>query len=428
MPNCIALIAHDSKKDELMAFAKTHRALLSRYHLIATENTGIRLQQATGLEIERLLSGPQGGDLQIAAKVATGEVAAVLFFIDPLRRQPREPDVMPLLRMCAVHNVAIAFNLATAEAIASQLRQGRIAHLIFNPVSGQGNSEEELQFIQETLGKQMQVQVHLTTPEVSAEMLARDAIAAQPDLIIASGGDGTVSAVAGELIGTDIPLGIIPRGTANAFAVAIGLPLGLTPIRNTCEVILAGHTRKVDLALCNDKPLILLAGIGYEAETIERTDREAKRQWGPLAYVMSGWQQLSEQELFETEIEVEGSVKSFQAGAITIANAAPPTSVLAQGVGQVIFDDGLLDVTITTAEGRMQAVTAMAKMFGAALVKMDANQANTAHFGAKEIKVTTHPPQKVVLDGEVIGTTPIEVKCLPQGLTVFAPPASPTPR
>lgn len=428
MAATIAFIAHDSKKDELMAFVKIHRALLSRYHLIATENTGIRLQQATGLEIERLLSGPQGGDLQIAAKVATGEVAAVLFFIDPLRRQPREPDVMPLLRMCAVHNVAIAFNLATAEAIASQLRQGRIAHLIFNPVSGQGNSEEELQFIQETLGKQMQVQVHLTTPEVSAEMLARDAIAAQPDLIIASGGDGTVSAVAGELIGTDIPLGIIPRGTANAFAVAIGLPLGLTPIRNTCEVILAGHTRKVDLALCNDKPLILLAGIGYEAETIERTDREAKRQWGPLAYVMSGWQQLSEQELFETEIEVEGSVKSFQAGAITIANAAPPTSVLAQGVGQVIFDDGLLDVTITTAEGRMQAVTAMAKMFGAALVKMDANQANTAHFGAKEIKVTTHPPQKVVLDGEVIGTTPIEVKCLPQGLTVFAPPASPTPR
>ena len=428
MAATIAFIAHDSKKDELMAFVKIHRALLSRYHLIATENTGIRLQQATGLEIERLLSGPQGGDLQIAAKVATGEVAAVLFFIDPLRMQPREPQVMPLLRMCAVHNVAIAFNLATAEAIASQLRQGRIAHLIFNPVSGQGNSEEELQFIQETLGKQMQVQVHLTTPEVSAEMLARDAIAAQPDLIIASGGDGTVSAVAGELIGTDIPLGIIPRGTANAFAVAIGLPLGLTPIRNTCEVILAGHTRKVDLALCNDKPLILLAGIGYEAETIERTDREAKRQWGPLAYVMSGWQQLSEQELFETEIEVEGSVKSFQAGAITIANAAPPTSVLAQGVGQVIFDDGLLDVTITTAEGRMQAVTAMAKMFGAALVKMDANQANTAHFGAKEIKVTTHPPQKVVLDGEVIGTTPIEVKCLPQGLTVFAPPASPTPR
>ncbi|MFP4007656.1 MAG: methylglyoxal synthase [Spirulinaceae cyanobacterium] len=426
MAATIAFIAHDSKKDELMAFAKTHRALLSRYHLIATENTGIRLQQATGLEIERLLSGAQGGDLQIAAKVATGEVAAVLFFIDPLRMQPREPNPAPLLRMCAVHNVAIAFNLATAEAIAAQLRQSRIAHLIFNPVSGQGNSEEELEFIQDMLGKQMQVQVHLTSLELSAEKLARDAIAAQPDLIIASGGDGTVSAVAGALIGTDIPLGIIPRGTANAFAAAIGLPLGLTPIRNTCEVILEGHTRSMDVGLCNDKPLILLVGIGYEAETIERTDREAKRQWGPLAYIMSGWQQLSEQELFETEIEVEGSVKTFQAGAITIANAAPPTSVLAQGVGQVIFDDGLLDVTITTAESRMQAVTGMAKMFGAALVKMDANQENTAHFGAKEIKVTTHPPQKVVLDGEVIGTTPIEVKCLPNGLTVFVPPASPT--
>jgi diacylglycerol kinase (ATP) len=426
MTATIALIAHDSKKDELMAFGKAHRALLSRYTLIATENTGIRLQQATGLEIERLLSGAQGGDLQIAARVATGEIAAVIFFIDSLRMQPREPDPNVLLRICAVHNVAIAFNSATAEAIASKLRQSRIAHLIFNPVSGQGNSEEELEFIQDMLGKQMQVQVHLTTLELSAEQLARDAIAAQPDLIIASGGDGTVSAVAGALIGTEIPLGIIPRGTANAFAVAIGLPLGLTPIRNTCEVILENHTRKVDVALCNDKPLILLAGIGYEAETIERTDREAKRQWGPLAYIMSGWQQLSEQELFETEIEVEGSVKTFQAGAITIANAAPPTSVLAQGVGQVIFDDGLLDVTITTAESRMQAVTAMAKMFGAALVKINANQENTAHFGAKEIKVTTHPPQKVVLDGEVIGTTPIEVKCIANGLTVFTPPASPT--
>lgn len=426
MAAAIALIAHDSKKDELMAFAKAHRALLSRYTLIATENTGIRLQQGTGLEIERLLSGPQGGDLQIAARVATREIAAVIFFIDSLQMQPREPDPNVLLRICAVHNVAIAFNRVTAEAIAAQLRQSRIAHLIFNPVSGQGNSEEELEFIQDMLGKQMQVQVHLTTLELSAEQLARDAIASQPDLIIASGGDGTVSAVAGALIGTEIPLGIIPRGTANAFAAAIGLPLGLTPIRNTCEVILEGHTRSMDVGLCNDKPLILLAGIGYEAETIERTDREAKRQWGPLAYIMSGWQQLSEQELFETEIEVEGSVKTFQAGAITIANAAPPTSVLAQGVGQVIFDDGLLDVTITTAESRMQTVTAMAKMFGAALVKMDANQENTAHFGAKQIKVTTHPPQKVVLDGEVIGTTPITVKCIPDGLTVFAPPASPT--
>lgn len=428
MTAAIAFIAHDSQKDEMMDFVKAHRALLSRFPLIATANTGIRLQQATGLEVERLLSGAEGGDLQIAVKVAHREIAAVIFFIDPLRIQPREPDSAALLRMCAVHNVAIAFNRVTAEAIASKLRQSRVAHLIFNPVSGQGNSEEELQFIQDTLEKQMQVQVHLTTPETSAEMLARDAIASKPDLIIASGGDGTVSAVAGALIGTDVPLGIIPRGTANAFAAAISLPLALTPIRNACEVILAGHTRTVDAALCNDKPLILLAGIGYEAETIERTDREAKRQWGPLAYIMSGWQQLSEQELFETEIEVEGSVKTFQAGAITIANAAPPTSVLAQGVGQVIFDDGLLDVTITTAESRMQAVTAMAKMFGAALVKMDATQENTAHFGAKKIRVTTNPPQKVVLDGEVIGTTPIEVQCIPDGLTVFAPPASPTNR
>lgn len=420
----LALIAHDGQKDEMADFVKANESLFSRYRLVATETTGQRIQQETRLQVELVLSGSMGGDSQIAAMVATDEISAVIFLIDPLQAQSHEPDIQTLQRVCAVHNVALASNRATADAIAEKMRQSRVAHLIFNPVSGQGNVEQDLELIQELLEVQMQLQVHLTTVEVSAEELAQTAIASNADLIIASGGDGTVSAVAGTLMKTGIPLGIIPRGTANAFAGALNIAPGINAIRSACETILEGKTRIVDAGCCNGLPLILLAGIGYEAETIERTSREAKNRWGALAYIMAGWQQLNEQELFETEIEIEGTIQKFQAGAITIANAAPPTSVLAQGMGQVVVDDGLFDVTISTAENRTEALTTMIGLFGAALVKMGSNSENTVHFGAKRIRVTANPPQKIVLDGEIIGTTPVEIECFPGALTVFAPPAN----
>lgn len=258
MPATIAFIAHDRKKDSIVNFAKQHQGLLARYRLLATETTGQRIQGATNLAVDCLRSGPMGGDAQIAALVAEERVTAVIFLVDPLNAQVQEPDIHLLQRICAIYNVPLATNLATAEAIAQSLRQTRVARLIFNPVSGQGNAEEELAFIKQMLEPAMNLAVHFTTPKVSAEQLAQEAIAAQADLIIASGGDGTVSAVAGELMGTDIPLGIIPRGTANAFAVALGIPARLTPLRSACETILAGKTRIVDAARCNGLPMNVL--------------------------------------------------------------------------------------------------------------------------------------------------------------------------
>ncbi len=122
MPQTIALIAHDRKKDNLVAFAQAHVDLLSRYRLIATGTTGQRIHEATQLDVERKLSGPLGGDAQIAGEVVTGNVVAVFFLIDPLYAQPHEPDIQALLRICEVHNVAIATNLATAAAIVHFLR------------------------------------------------------------------------------------------------------------------------------------------------------------------------------------------------------------------------------------------------------------------------------------------------------------------
>lgn len=422
MSATLALIAHDGKKDDIVGFAQRHQAVLSRYRIIATGTTGERLQNETNLTVKRMLSGSLGGDTQIAAQVAEGNVSGVIFLIDPSNAQPHEPDIKALQRICAVYDVPIAINLATAEAILDRLRRSQIGYLIYNPVSGNSNPTEDLALIKKLLKPAMELVVYQTTPETSATELTQQAIAAKADLIIASGGDGTVSEVAGELIKTGIPLGVIPRGTANAFAVAVGIPARLNSIANACEVIIAGHTRVIDAARCNGLPMILLAGIGLEAETVERADREAKNRWGVLAYIMAGLQQFQEQELFETEIEVEGVVKTFQAGAVTIANAAPSTSVMAQGLGRVVEDDGLLNITITAPQTELQAVTAMVDLLGSALLRTPSQRSDIIGLEAARIKVTTIPPQKVALDGEIIGTTPVEVECIPAGLTVFTLP------
>jgi methylglyoxal synthase len=117
----VALIAHDKKKLDLAIFAKDHAHVLRRFHLIATSTTGQVLAAKAGLEVERLLSGPQGGDLQVGARIATGDVLAVVFFRDPLTAQPHEPDVSALLRICDVHDVPLATNLGSAEAIVAWL-------------------------------------------------------------------------------------------------------------------------------------------------------------------------------------------------------------------------------------------------------------------------------------------------------------------
>ncbi len=118
----IALIAHDRKKDELVDFAKKHKDFFMDYELVATGTTGNRIIQATDLEVHRYLSGPLGGDQQIGADIALEKIKAVFFFRDPLKAQPHEPDIQALVRLCDVHKIPCATNIATAELIINALR------------------------------------------------------------------------------------------------------------------------------------------------------------------------------------------------------------------------------------------------------------------------------------------------------------------
>jgi methylglyoxal synthase len=123
MPKAVALIAHDKKKTDLAFFASDHAQILSQFPLVATSTTGSVLQDKAKLKVERLRSGPDGGDLQIGARIAEGNILAVIFFRDPLTAQPHEPDVSALLRICDVHNIPLATNLGTAQAVIDWLEE-----------------------------------------------------------------------------------------------------------------------------------------------------------------------------------------------------------------------------------------------------------------------------------------------------------------
>ncbi|WP_416796599.1 methylglyoxal synthase [Ciceribacter azotifigens] len=115
---CIALIAHDQKKDELAEFAGRHAEVLARCRIVATGTTGGRVAEACpGLDVVRMKSGPLGGDQQIGAMIATGEVQMLIFFVDPLTAMPHDVDVKALMRLATVYDIPMALNLATAEIL-----------------------------------------------------------------------------------------------------------------------------------------------------------------------------------------------------------------------------------------------------------------------------------------------------------------------
>jgi methylglyoxal synthase len=136
----LALVAHDSKKEDMVQLVKAHKENLAELDLVATRGTGQAIQARAGLPVTLMQSVPHGGDQQIGALVANGDVRAVIFLRDPLRAHPHEPDVSALLRVCDVHDVPLATNLASAEAV---------LHLLFEHPEALGGHHIAAQFISE---------------------------------------------------------------------------------------------------------------------------------------------------------------------------------------------------------------------------------------------------------------------------------------
>jgi len=139
----LALIAHDSKKDDIVQLLRAHQDSFADLSLIATRSTGQIIHERAGFDVTLVQSGPQGGDQQIGALVANGEIDAVIFLRDPLTAHPHEPDVSALLRVCDVHSVPLATNLSTAEAV---------LHLLADYPEALGGHHLAAQFIADTAG------------------------------------------------------------------------------------------------------------------------------------------------------------------------------------------------------------------------------------------------------------------------------------
>lgn len=120
----IALIAHDKKKELMVQFCIAYKGIFAKHNLSATGTTGGLIMEATDLNVHRFLSGSQGGDQQICARIAYNEIDLVLFFRDPTTAQSHEPDVMSMMKLCDMHNIPIATNVATAEVLIQGLERG----------------------------------------------------------------------------------------------------------------------------------------------------------------------------------------------------------------------------------------------------------------------------------------------------------------
>lgn len=120
----IALIAHDSKKELMVQFCIAYCGVLSRHSICATGTTGKLVSEATGLHIQRFLSGSQGGDQQLASSISCNEIDLLVFFRDPMHAKSHEPNDNNILRLCDVHNIPVATNIATAEALIHALERG----------------------------------------------------------------------------------------------------------------------------------------------------------------------------------------------------------------------------------------------------------------------------------------------------------------
>ena len=431
MPSTLVLNADLDVCPALGTWIINNTQLLSGFSLLIAEDVLRELAKRyplQGLSIVQARAIRQGGDIAMAATILNGEISGLIHFPSPPERQARDVLAEPLVRAALLQDLPIALNPATASALMQGVKRSRRGYLIFNPVSGQGDPESELAEIRAHLEPQFMLQIWKTRPDrdpaeqakdLIKEINAFDAEGEGDSIIIASGGDGTVGAVASALQNSNIPLGIIPRGTANAFSVALGIPTGL---KAACTNLLLGNLRRVDVALCNNRPMILLAGLGFEAGMVDKASLELKNILGPMAYIFSGARQLVDQQPFHATMEIDGKEYRLDASAITMANAAPATSMMAQGFGEVIPDDGLLEVIVASPKDRMSGLSVLSSLAWSAIMSSSVNHNNNiACFRTKELQIELDDVQKLVIDGEVLDAKTITLSVNPGALQVVAP-------
>jgi diacylglycerol kinase (ATP) len=288
--------------------------------------------------------------------------------------------------------------------------------IIINPGAGKG--EDVLRPINDVLHPAgVYWDVSITNGPGEAVSLAREAVEQDADAVGVVGGDGTVAEVAQGLAGSGIPLVILPGGTGNGAAGEFGIPKTIVDAVGLL-VDPEAAVRAVDLGQVGEKCLLLRCACGALATVDEGATRELKSHIGGLAYVWSGLAKLGGVELVDYHITCDGEVYEARGITCIVANGAGFGGVgsLAEGIAS---DDGKLDALVFTGEGRRSPVKTAAKVLPG--VAKSRTLPMTPVCSGAHIVVESSPSQEIVVDGEPVGCTPMEVQVLPGALHLLVP-------
>lgn len=305
------------------------------------------------------------------------------------------------------------------------LRVRNSAWLIANPVAGTRQWQDSKSQILDLLSPYYDLTIRTTTEKHNGSYWAQKALRKHPDVIIACGGDGTVAEVAQELVNTQVKLGIIPLGTANALSHALcGVGVKINPIQTACMILIEGVESRIDTACCNEEVMLLLCGVGFEQKMIEKADRAKKNSSGQLAYLQGLSEAVGDNQSTVYKVQMnDQEVTEIDTPSLTIANAAPVTTLLAQGRGAPDLTDGEMDLTWLSPD-RPQILNLL-ELVGHGLTNRleDHEYEGVHHTMAYRVKLETKDGSSVsyVLDGENREADKLLVEVMPKSLSVMVP-------
>ena len=282
--------------------------------------------------------------------------------------------------------------------------------IIINPAAGK--DEPIINIINAAFaGSGIEWDARVTHKFGDATRLAKEAVANGADLVAGYGGDGTQLEVANGLVGTDVPMAILPGGTGNAMAFALNVPRDLA--QAVALITDSPNRRAIDLAKIGDNVFMLRAYTGVQEE--QRASRETKDKYGNLAYVAEGLRFATRPPQAQYKVTVDGKSIESKGMISYIFNAGASGGIALPELPGVDLSDGLLDLYLITYE--IKPIRHLSRY----VLKMGSSQSGIYHWQGKEITIEADPPQNVWLDGEELGPTPITAKVMPKALEVVVP-------